>query len=377
MKRSTKIWLTVAFVPGMALLGLMTGLLLALVPGITGLAAALAVVASMVLSVSAGVLGAGAYCVGMALMLLVFQKELLPLAAWLLVFLLLALGLIRGQLRARTSVSRTMVYAGAGLFLFGMASYVACSLIWGDPVEYAAQLLTSELAAMERTMPQLYDLLLSMLSVSGVLPDVGLSQPVAALEAQTRRLLTANMIEVYDSSLRLSLMEILMQQVLHTAFLGTLLPLLLVRGKRGGEDYTALGELGMARLPVKSARMMLLAVIAAWVWMLLDTSAYAAYLAIWAAFKFIYAMQGLSVAEWFMKKHGWARVLRGIVLCIGFLFMQQLLFLLGIVEQMFYIRRIGRPDLRKFGVYYEDQCDEHGNPLPHDEENPDDHHDEN
>lgn len=39
---------------------------------------------------------------------------------------------------------------------------------------------------------------------------------------------------------------------------------------------------------------------------------------------------------------------------------------------MFYLRRIGLPDLRRYGLYRDDQRDEHGNPIPPEDEDDND-----
>ena len=348
MKRTMKIGLTALFVPGMLVLGAVSGLFLAVMPWLTGLTAALAALAFLALGAAAGVLGVCAFCGGMALSLWLLEPGMLALAPWFGLFLGLALALICGQLRAGVSAGRAMVFTGAGLFAFGAVSYIAGNLVTGDLIARVTDMLSAELAQMSGLMPQLYDLLLSMLSLNGMLPDVELTQPVLELDAQTRAVLTASLIELYDSSLRLSLMQILMQQALHTAFLGVLLPLLELGGKPEA-PATPLPDLTAARIPAKPAVLIMLALILSWVWMLFDTSAYAAYLAVWSAVKFVYAMQGLSLAQWFMKKHDWAGVLRALILCAAYLLLQDILLLLGVAEQFFCFRGLGRPGLRSDG----------------------------
>ena len=347
MKRSIKIGVTALFVPGMLVLGAVTGLFLAAMPWLTGLTAALAVLAFLALGAAAGVLGVCAFCGGMVLALWLLEPGLLALAPWFGLFLGLALALICGQLRAGLSAGRAMVFTGAGLFAFGAVSYIAGNLITGDLIARVTDMLSAELAQMRELMPQLYDLLLSMLSLNGMLPDVELTQPMTELDAQTRAVLTASLIELYDSSLRLGLMQILMQQALHTAFLGVLLPLFVLNGNLKASAMP-LPDLTAARIPAKPATFIMLALIVSWVWMLFDTSAYAAYLAVWSAVKFVYAVQGLSLAEWFMKKHGWAGVLRALVLCAAYLILQDILLLLGVAEQFFDFRRLAKAP-RRFG----------------------------
>lgn len=348
MKRTTKIGLTVLFVPGMLVLGAVSGLFLAVMPWLTGLTAALAVLAFLVLGAAAGVLGVCAFSGGMALALWLLEPGLLALAPWVALFLGLALALICGQLRAGVTAGRAMLLTGAGLFAFGAVSYIAGNLTVGDLIGRVTELLSAELAQMREQMPQMYDLLLSMLSLGGMLPDVELTQPTLVLDAQTRAVLTASLVELYDSSLRLGLMQMLMQQALHTAFLGVLTPLLALGGKPEA-PATPLPDLAAARIPAKPATLIMLALVVSWVWMLFDTSAYAAYLAVWSAVKFIYAVQGLSLAQWFMKKHDWAHVLRALILCASYLLLQDILLLLGIAEQFFCFRGLGRSGLRHGG----------------------------
>lgn len=59
------------------------------------------------------------------------------------------------------------------------------------------------------------------------------------------------------------------------------------------------------RIPTKLNLALMLGILAMWVLMLISSSAYAVYLAVWSVVQFVYAVQGLSVCEWFFKKHGW------------------------------------------------------------------------
>ena len=106
---------------------------------------------------------------------------------------------------------------------------------------------------------------------------------------------------------------------------------------------TPLPDLTAARIPFKYVTIVMLGMTALWVWLLFDTGAYAAYFAVWSAVKFVYAAQGLSLAEWFMKKHGWARVLRALILCTAYLLLQDILMLLGFAEMFFDFRKLARP----------------------------------
>ena len=342
MKRTKKIGLTALYVPGMLVLGAVTGLFVLALPWLTGLTAAFTVLACLALGTAAGVLGVCAYAGGMALALWLLEPAVLVFAPWFGLFLAVALVLIVRQLRMGVSAGRAMVFTGAELFAFGAVSYIVSNLLTGDLVARTMDIMETELNQLCELMPQLYDFLLSALSVQGMLPDVELTGPVFELQEQTRTVLTAALLELYDSSMRLSLMQILVQHAAHGAFLGVMVPLLALGGKPDAAA-TPLPDLTVARIPFKVHVIITLGLPVLWIWLLLDTSAYAVYIAAWSAIKFIYAIQGLSLAEWFMKKHGWARVLRALILCTAYLLLQDILMLLGFAEMFFDFRKLARP----------------------------------
>ena len=125
-----------------------------------------------------------------------------------------------------------------------------------------------------------------------------------------------------------------------------------------GESFSALPDLGRVRIPTKLNLALMLGILAMWVLMLISSNAYAVYLAVWSVVQFVYAVQGLSVCEWFFKKHGWPRALRYLVMAAGLVFLQTVLFLVGFLEQIFYFRKIGRPTLRDLGLRGRDDGDD-------------------
>ena len=250
-----------------------------------------------------------------------------------------------------------MVNTGIGVFVYGALSYIACNLLLGDAVAWVTSWLEQTLQSMQDAAPQLYDMLLSTWSSMGLLSETNAS-PFAALDETTRAQLTGELLEIFDLSLRLNLIDMLVKQALHIGLLGALLPLMAARRAGKGESFSALPDLGRVRIPTKLNLALMLGILAMWVLMLISSNAYAVYLAVWSVVQFVYAVQGLSVCEWFFKKHGWPRALRYLVMAAGLVFLQTVLFLVGVLEQIFYFRKIGRPTLRDLGLRGRDDGDD-------------------
>jgi hypothetical protein len=362
MERSRRIAWTFLFAPGMFLLGLVTCGLLPFVPALTGAVMAIVLIAGLSLGLGSALVGALAYCAGAgAAGTLLLGAPLWPAAAWLLALMAGVLLLVVKQLRAKVPVVHVMLRTGGAVFAFGALTYIALNLMLGDVVARMGTWLEGMLTSLAESAPELYDLTLSTWSLMGVLPDVGLTGPVTALSGQTRTVLTANLLETFDLSLRMNLMNLLAQQAMHIAFLGTLLPLML-RVRRGeGESYSKMGDLAMARIPAKANLFLMLGILALWVLMIFSQSVFAVYAAGWSVVQFVYAVQGLSVCEWFFRKHGWSRAARYVVMGLGYLFLPWLLFFIGFLEQVFYFRKIGRPRPEDFGLRGGDD-DDSGDP---------------
>ncbi len=351
MIKSRSIAWTFAFAPGMFLLGLVSCLLLPISPAYTGALLALVLAAALSLGLGGALTGALAYCAGAAISgSFLLGAALWPAALWLFALMAGVALLASRQMRAKVPVAHVMLQTGVAVFAYGALTYIVLNLALGDVVARMGTWFAGVLASVEEASPQIYDLILSTWSAMGVLPDVGLSGPAIELAAQTRRLLTANLLETVDLSLRVSLINILTQQAMHIAFLSTLVPLML-RVRRGeGDGYSPLPDLALVRISPKLNLMLMLGILALWVLMLFSQSVYAVYAAGWSAVQFVYAVQGLSVCEWFFKRRGWSRAARMTVMALGYLFLPWALFFLGFLEQVFYFRKIGRPRPEDFGL---------------------------
>lgn len=192
----------------------------------------------------------------------------------------------------------------------------------------------------------------------GVLPDVGLTGPVTALDAQTRKELTSSLLESFELSLRMNLIGMLVQSAMHMAVLGTLIPLMLRTRYGQGEEFTPLCNLETVRIPARLNLVLMLGVLVLWVLILVNDSFYAVYSAAWSLVQYIYGLQGLSVCEWFLKKHGWKKGWRYLLMGAGYVLLPTVLFLIGFLEQIFYFRKIGRPRPEDFGLKGPDDPDD-------------------
>ena len=242
--------------------------------------------------------------------------------------------------------------------MFGALSYIALNFTVGDFVTLVGEKIGKGLESVAEASPQLYDLMLSTWSSMGVLPDVGLAGPVTALDAQTRKELTSSLLESFELSLRMNLIGMLVQSAMHMAVLGTLIPLMLCTRYGQGEEFTPLCNLETVRIPARLNLVLMLGVLVLWVLILVNDSFYAVYSAAWSLVQYIYGLQGLSVCEWFLKKHGWKKGWRYLLMGAGYVLLPTVLFLIGFLEQIFYFRKIGRPRPEDFGLKGPDDRDD-------------------
>lgn len=348
---------TLLFAPGMFLLGLVSGLFLQAVPACTGAVFALLVGGGLFVGPILAAGGALGFAGGFALSTLAVGDMLWPLGLWLLPPLLVLPPALLLAMRRKAPLWRLMVDSGVAVLVYGAVSYIAANLILGDPVAHVVDYFSESLRTLQEGAPALYDLVLSLLSGLGLLSGEGLTAG-AALDETTRAQLTAELLEMYDLSLRLNLIDTLAKQALHIGFLAPLLPLMAASRAGRAEEFTALPDFARVRIPVKLNLALMGAVVAMWILLLFSSSAYALYMAVWSAVRFVYAVQGLSLIEWFGKKHGWPRGVRLLLQAVGLVLLQTVLFLLGFLEQIFYFRKIGRPTPRDFGLREKDDEDD-------------------
>ena len=335
-----KIALSAVHTIGMALLGAVTGLLAPMVPAAAGLAVGLAGAAVVTLGQAGAAVSLLGYGAGLSAAVLLFQPGWIGLGIWYAAFLMLAHILTQVQLRQKLPLPQVMIQTAAWLFMAGMASYVALYYLKGDGVAFLVETLKAELAAVEEVSTEVYDMMLSLLSANGYLPDVGLESFVWELDEQTRRVLTAAMVDLFDESLRLSVMDILVRQAMHIALIAPLMTLMSYARKGESERVTKLPDLAQMMVPRKASTVLFIMVIICMVLMLFVESAAPVYIAGMTVFEFVYGVQGLSVGEWFLRRKGMNRGLRRLILWAGFILLPGVMFFLGFIEHIFRFRKM-------------------------------------
>lgn len=361
MGTSKQIAWSFVFAPGMLLLGLISSFLLPAAPVYAGAVIALLVAAALLIGPVCALAGAVGFCGGSALFALVLSQSgsfASLWGGWLLVLMAGSILLIWRLLCAKLPLMQVMLYTGVGVFAYLALTYIGCNLLFQDVVAQMGQWLSALLSSFAQDSPQLYDLVLSTWSSMGLLSDVGLKGAVLELDEQTRAILTADLLSLFDQSVRLNLIHVMVQEALHVATVGSLLPLMLATRRGEAERYSPLPDLTKVRIPAKVNLVLMLGVVALWVVMLFSDSGYPIYIAAWGAIQCVYALQGLSVCEWFFKKHGWSRPVRYAVMAVGYVLLPTLLFLVGFLEQILYFRKIGRPTLKDFGLSDPDDPEE-------------------
>lgn len=340
MKMFKKIALSLLFGAGMAMMGAVTGLMIPMAPVIAGLAVGFAGTAVVSLGQTGAALGLLGYGAGLSAAMLLFQPAWLGLALWIAVFLMLGHILVQVQLKQKMHMAQVQLQTAAWLFMFGMASYIALYYLAGDGVGIIASTLENELRAMEEISPEIYNTMLSMLSVQGFLPDVGFENYVMQMDAHTQLVLTTALLDAFDGSLRMSLLDVLVNQALHIALIAPLMTVMAFTQKGEGDRVSKLPDLSMIRLTRKTATILFVLLLAAVALMLFVDGAAPVYVAGMTVFEFAYAVQGLSVGEWFFRRKGMNRGLRYFILGMAFVLLPTVVFFLGFIEQLFSLRRI-------------------------------------
>jgi len=340
MKMTKKIVLTLLFTVGMAFMGAVTGLLAPVVPAVAGLAVGFAGAAAASLGLIGSAVGMLGYGAGLCAAMLLFQPAWLGLAAWYAAFLMLGHILVQVQLKQKLPLVQVMFKTAAWLFMFGMASYVALYYLAGDGVSMMIATLQSELQAVEALSTEVYDMMLSLLSVRGFLPDVGLTDYVMELDAHTRLVLSSALLDLFDESLRMSILDVLVKQALNIALIAPLMVVMSYARKAEGDKVSKLPDLAQFHLPRRVSTVLFVMVLGCILLMLLVKTAAPVYVAGMTIFEFAYAVQGLSVGEWFFRRKGMNRSLRFLILGAVFVLLPTVMFLLGFAEQIFSFRKI-------------------------------------
>ena len=114
----------------------------------------------------------------------------------------------------------------------------------------------------------------------------------------------------------------------------------------GREGLTPPPDITRIRIPRKVNLGMLAAVVVCWLLsMFASASMVAVSQAVWELVLTLYAVQGLSVSEWFLRKKNVHPALRALILAAGLLFLRYALFFIGLLEQLLCFRGIDKPQL--------------------------------
>lgn len=343
-----KIALSLLFLVGMAVMGATTGLLAPAVPVIAGFAVAFASAAVPALGQAGAAIGLLGYGGGVCAAMLLVQPDWMGLAAWYAAFLMIGHVLVQVMLHKKYPLIQVMLYTGVYLAVIGLASYVALYYIAGDGVALVMAAMESEMNALMEISPQAYDMLLSLMSARGYLADVGLENYVLELDPQTRKVLSASLMELLSGSLRMSLLDILAGQSLNIGFIAPLLTVFSYAKKGEGDKVSKIPDLTKVRIPRKVSMILFIAVVAGMVLMLLVDAATPVYVALMTVFEFVYAVQGLSLGEWFFRRKGVNRAVRYLLMGTLFVLLPTVLFFAGFIEQMFGFRKL--QELKDSGV---------------------------
>ena len=336
MNKGLKVVLTLVLIPVSFVLGLALCAALPSSPGLVGLLVGGLMAAAVGLSLPSAVLLALSFGAGSCILLEAAMEGWFALGLWLTALLLIVTVGLYVLLRRKEKFSTVMLYGFVGIFVYCALSAILYTRLRGDLVDAAVAAFSSMMDRMAAGNGELVNLILSTLSVTGVLDDVGLTAPTMELLDSTYAILLGGMKETLEASLRFSLLNMLTGLSLHGALWGTLLALFSAGKER--EKYSELPDLKMVRVhPRASAILMLSALVLSFLTLVSDKG-YALYLAVWTAVKFLFALQGLSVAEWFLEKKHWNVFWRRALILLLFLLLPGAWFLLGFIDQLFDFR---------------------------------------
>jgi|GEM_PF-1382302 len=363
MNKGLKVFLSLVLIPVAFVLGFALCAVLPSSPGLFGLLLGGLMVSAVGLSLASSVVLAVSFGAGSCLLLEIAMPGWYKVGLWLTALLLLAVVGLYALLRRKEKPGQVMLYGFAGIFAACALAAILYTKLQGDVVDAVLSAYSSMMERVGAENPEMVSLILSMLSVNGILDDVGLSGVVTDMATSTQAILINSMRDVLESSLRYSLLDMLTGLSLHGAFWGTVLPLLCAGRQR--EKYSELPELALFKVPPRVSALLMLSALMLSFLTMVSEKGYALYLAVWTAVRFVFGLQGLSIGEWFLAKKHWNVFWRRALLLATFLVLPRAWFLLGFIDGLFDFRHT-RP---RMNVRIYRNRDFNDNDDPNDDEN--------
>ena len=256
-------------------------------------------------------------------------------------FLSLLPGALCALLARRRVPFFTLVQAlGFSSLALLLAGYGLLYLLLGDPIAYLGQEISRSIEALPA---ELQTLMFYASSNLGLTSGQDLDYTKVLDAAQLDRL-REELVGYMELSYRLSLPTLFVSWAANCAVFVSYLPLRALASLGQAQTATEMPELTKLRISRKANLGMLGAVAVGWLLTLLvGGSMYAVSQAIWELVLIAYAVQGVAVTEWFLKRRGMGRVGRLLLIALGVLFLRYVLFFIGLLEQLLYFRGFDKP----------------------------------
>jgi len=244
--------------------------------------------------------------------------------------------------KRRLPYFQLMQVLGVSALLLLLLDYGASALLLGDPI---ARLTERFRAALSALPPQAQTLFFSLTSGTGITSGQDLDFSKVLGQEQLARLLDE--VAAYaELSYRLSLPSLFAGWALLCATLSTYLPLaLLPSGTQ--EAVTQPPDLAAVRIKRSLNTWIMLAVAISWILSLFSRNGalLATSQALWELAFIAYAVQGVCVSEWFLRKRNMNPIGRTALIVLGVVLLKYALFVIGLLEQMLNFRGIEKRQL--------------------------------
>lgn len=221
-----------------------------------------------------------------------------------------------------------------------VAAYSLITAIHMDPVtayvEYGRRIF-------EEAPSDLMDPILIVFSELQQIPALEISEGGGLTQAMRAQGIDS-LFSALEIGVRMDLPALLVSWILMAGVLGCYLPLRFLPRYGNPEKATPCIDITAIRIPRRVNSALLLGTIALLLLGLFGGAVMGIlFMAIWPAVVIVYAVQGAGVSEWYLKKKGMKKGIRGalIFVCFAIELFRPILFFIGLVEQVAMFRGLG------------------------------------
>lgn len=254
--------------------------------------------------------------------------------------------LVAGLLRGKRPFFASVRYAALAGLCAVAVGYTLATAFFKEPVAAVVDWF----GAMFLDMPvQLQDSYFALGSIFGIFPKIEMANGLPLIDEALREELLKSLLGRLDTNLRVELMPSLFSWMAVSAIMGCYFSLRRL-AKRGAQELaTECIDISLVRISKKQSGLLFLGLLASAVLSLFGGALVVGMLVMYRLILVIYAVQSIAVAQWFLKKRGWQSGSRGLLIGAVVIVFPLALMIIGMLEQFFMFRGLGREELAKPG----------------------------